>query len=560
MSITTTSTPVDFQLAKSIAIILEAKNIHCTEEFLFQLTDLTASYFHDIANTLRECTHLQRRQKPTISDVQLFLRLHDIHTTALIDQVQATKKSMTPKIKQQVEDVQKQTIAIRKALDSENADVDDDSPSLPFFSNESYQIAELVPREVEQPQYIPSYFPDLPPDYTYRNTPKYMKTVTDLKELRLKLVEESRLTEKSLYDLIEDEERVWRKNLEKEIQTMEDADSSDNNSIMSDTPVVSEIETPLPDEIVLNIEAHEPQPKDPTLQQSETQTQPEMQAVDVAPLKEKPVDTNVFDIVAYAEKRRQILITRDEKLIAKRKLHENNIYIKAERVYSPYATEKRTAEVDTYFKGAIQDEFKSAIKAVRLAEASKKRKIEAILKGRANLQKKKEAENVQFDFQFNGMNQMLDEDSDEENLGNEQFPDFDFVSTQPKSNIDISSINEHVENEAAEERAAESTAERTASISQANEAVSTMENSSAMINASQDLVVPLGATSQLQPEDRDTENGEVKEEDNDDHLSDDFLEAELENAMRNQEDADPSVPQLTAHVNSESDDDDFDDL
>ena len=75
-----------------------------------------------------------------------------------------------------------------------------------------------------------------------------------------------------------------------------------------------------------------------------------------------------------------------------------------------------------------------------------------------------------------------------------------------------------------------------------------------------DLVVPLGATSQLQPEDRDTENGEVKEEDNDDHLSDDFLEAELENAMRNQEDADPSVPQLTAHVNSESDDDDFDDL
>ncbi|ABN68094.2 predicted protein, partial [Scheffersomyces stipitis CBS 6054] len=364
MSITTTSTPVDFQLAKSIAIILEAKNIHCTEEFLFQLTDLTASYFHDIANTLRECTHLQRRQKPTISDVQLFLRLHDIHTTALIDQVQATKKSMTPKIKQQVEDVQKQTIAIRKALDSENADVDDDSPSLPFFSNESYQIAELVPREVEQPQYIPSYFPDLPPDYTYRNTPKYMKTVTDLKELRLKLVEESRLTEKSLYDLIEDEERVWRKNLEKEIQTMEDADSSDNNSIMSDTP---------------------------------------------------PVDTNVFDIVAYAEKRRQILITRDEKLIAKRKLHENNIYIKAERVYSPYATEKRTAEVDTYFKGAIQDEFKSAIKAVRLAEASKKRKIEAILKGRANLQKKKEAENVQFDFQFNGMNQMSDEDSDEEN-------------------------------------------------------------------------------------------------------------------------------------------------
>lgn len=388
--------PVDLQLRKIVSVMMQSLNMSCSQDFLDQLTDLSIEYLNDTIQSLRKFTELQRRRNPSLGDTKQFLRTKGVNPTIFVDEIERSKQ-LAPQLRQKVTQIQSSTKSILHQMNTPNEQFDPLDESLPFFTNEVYQIASLVPKFTVKPDYIPAYLPDLPPDFTYQNTAKYMDRLTDLKELRLKLVEESRLTEKSLYSLIEDDEKKWRSNFEAELNSFE-------------------------------------QEQEKKAITSENDKEDDLTTVTTAPTIEKK-DAKQFDFIEYSRKRTQLLKRREEREVKKAKLRENNLFMNAERYFSPYGTISVTSEVTQNFKKIMQDEFKSVIKSVREAEKSKARRIEETLRERARKERMKQDGTESFGFDF-GQILHSDEDSDE----NEEFPVFDFpdepAAQAPQMDID----------------------------------------------------------------------------------------------------------------------------
>lgn len=463
-----TMSGIEFQFSKIIGVILKSKGLDYSEEFLSQMNDLSITYFHDIIETLRKFTEIQRRKKPSISDTELCFRMKGITADRLYKEYEETKL-IANKYKSEIDLVKNQTTELINEFKEDNK-FDENDPSLPFFTNEHYEITELIPKQSSKPIYIPFYLPDLPPDYTYQKTPKYMNMITDLKQLRLKLVDESRLTEKSLYNLIDDEEKKWKEDFEKQIRDTllevdDDIDSENENSLMSevDQKNQTDIETPIPDH---QLEGQETKPqltelnkKDGILDEvdvvSETlhnKAGEQTTKVDGEPRKLLQ-DVKTFDFVAYAQKRRDLERSKELEIDRKRKLRESNIFFKTEKYYSPYATLPVTHEVDLYFANIVQDEFKSVIGSVRTAEKKKKRKVEKILREKAEREqaKEKEREKMGLGFSFGPISHMLDDENDDSDKDEDMgFPTFDFGDSIESQDKQETEANPSDDNDATE--------------------------------------------------------------------------------------------------------------
>lgn len=409
------ASPVDFQLAKIVGLMLADQNLAYSQEFLSEITDLSIIYFHDIIDSLRKFTELQRRRKPSIGDTRLLLRTKGLPPLHLYEQYIKSKQFGKRK---QLEVINKQTDHILQELDTSNYQLDKEDPSLPFFANEHYEITQLVPKSSEKPIYIPEEFPDLPPDYTYENTGEYMELIDDLKEIRLKLVEESRMTDSSLYNLIENDDRIWKKNFELEL-AKENIDilESDEESIISangQDKNATDVETP-----VNVIDEKVPDTGDetaPVLIEASTE-KPEVVEVTKAP----KGDGKAFDFVEYAKKRKAIIERRQQAIEKKRKLRQENIFMMAEKKYSPYATAVATEEDDKFFRDTVSQEFKTLIKAVRVAEDKKQRQIARILERKSKQAEKDKGDQIEFGFSFNANANIDDSESEEEDVANLQF-------------------------------------------------------------------------------------------------------------------------------------------
>lgn len=434
------TSPIELLLFKIVVIIFQKKGFECTEDFLLQVADLTSTYFHDLIKLMHKYTEMQRRRKPSKSDIELVLKMKRISPESLFKEYTKLKSFDGKQEISKLEDEAKVT--------HESHDVNDYlDPSVRFFfSNEHYDITELVPKQSHRPNYIPVYLPDLPPDYTYQKTPKYMERLTDLKEMRLKLIEETRLTEKSLYNLIDDDESKWKKNFERELshgareEDEEDGDSGDEESIMSD---VGKVETPMETD-PSGIENKDESKKEDKVE--ETQVKKEVgegegegkiegevatEKSNEGNVKSTPIPIVKFDIEAYAKKRLLLKQKKEQELIAKAKLREENVFIQAENYFSPYAKEQITPEIENKYRGILSEEFKSVILSVRSAEKKKRRKIEKIMKAKKEreleLEKQNALEEVEFGFNFGKMSH-LDEDDDDDDSEKEMvdFPEFDF--------------------------------------------------------------------------------------------------------------------------------------
>ncbi|RCK66796.1 Transcription initiation factor TFIID subunit 8 [Candida viswanathii] len=372
---------MDLILEKTIGSILESKDYSYSREFLDQLTELSLQFIQDLTADLSTYTRIQRRHQPSLSDVKLLLKLKHIKNNDLIDEIEKSRAfPYSQKLSQLLTDKPKQA-------PDEDEDEDGDDQSRPFFEQSS--IMQLLPTlNNSKPRYIPSYLPDLPPDYTYQSTPEYNQPLTDLKELRMKLVLESRMTEDSLYKLIENDEIEWRKKFEEELKEMGDVGAA----------VIEE----------------EEKPKDEV---QEVKEEPK-QGVPTVPTKEEAAKAEVkedfkFDIVEYAQKRKRLALKKEKKLEDHYKARENDIYMKAELYYSPYATKKPTAEINKYFQDIISDGFKEVIASVRKAEVAKQEKIKQLREEQARREKELQQQN-EIAFNFPTLNQSESDESDDD--------------------------------------------------------------------------------------------------------------------------------------------------
>ncbi|KAI5952274.1 hypothetical protein KGF54_003140 [Candida jiufengensis] len=365
--------PEELQFTKVIAVLLNSRNYQFSETFLKQITELATRYLNTIIFNLLEYTQLQRRKQPSISDINILLKLHEISSEDLFEEVLKSKKFQNHQ-------------QIKQILNSKQKPFDYTESSLPFFQNEHYAITNVVPNLKVKPNYIPHYLPDLPPDYTYQSTDIYSEPLTDLKELRIKLVEESRLTEKALYKLIENDEVESNKKLKFENELKE---------LLQKQKSIKEV-----------LE-EDPQPKEPKITKSDDR------------IIEIPNDKAVykFDFIEYAKKRKLMTQKKQKQAELKRQKRDQNIFIKAETYYSPYATKSPTLETNEFFTNILNKEFKNVIVSIRSNEFKKKeqKRIQKELK----VQKEKEfrqQNEIQFNFQnsnSNGFNNNSDIDSDD---------------------------------------------------------------------------------------------------------------------------------------------------
>lgn len=368
--------PVDVQLAKIIAILLKSQGYHFTEEFLSQMYDLATGYMNHILSDLLEYTQIQRRRKPALSDVKIVLEENEIPANDLAEQIHFSRGFPDKHRKQ-----------IQAVISNNTEEPTDDEIS----TNEQYAITEVVPNMRTRPNYVPAYLPDLPPDYTYQSTPSYSQPLTDLKQLRMKLVKESRLTEESLYKLIESDasELKLKEQFENELRKLMEKESAVENG--GEEPKIEEIKTE-------EVKTEEPfDSVEETIHLTTTFNEP----------------ANKFDFTKYAQQRKDLRLRKQAKLKEQQQKREADIFMKAELYYSPYATMNPTPETDKYFKDILNDEFKEVIVSIRSSE--KKRQKE--LKAQKELKERQEREfreqnEIQFNFQQRDASDSSDLDSD----------------------------------------------------------------------------------------------------------------------------------------------------
>ncbi|CUM67022.1 uncharacterized protein PRCAT00004710001 [Priceomyces carsonii] len=409
---------IDLELTKLIAIMLNARGISCTIEVLDLLTNLCITYFDDLISLLHKLAEYLRRRKPSFNDINLCFSIKKIKPFRIGEEYLISKQ-VSSVYKKEVGIVTRQVNELTSTLAGHS--ISENDAALPFFVNDHYEMSQLVPRRTERPKYIPSYLPDLPPDYTYQNTSDYLDIMSE-KEARLKLVEQSRLTEQSLYKLIDDDYSQWRTNFESQLNDL-GADSDNEDSIMSDVAhdQKTDVETPAPE-----------------LERIEEKS------LDGNNLVLAPGSTR-FDFVAYAKKRALIKQRKEEEIELKRERRRSNIFMKAEKLYSPYAKSFPTLEDNEYFRNIVQQEFKSVIKSVRSAEKIKKKRIDKILKEKAEkARNEKESGTKEFTFNFNHISDPLGIDSDESDDNN--VPDFDTVGRDNDSEKSHTSPRETLEN------------------------------------------------------------------------------------------------------------------
>lgn len=384
--------PVDTQMAKIIAILLNSQDYHFTEEFLSQVFELTTEYMNHLLGNLLEYTQLQRRRKPGLSDIKIVLEEDGILPNILADQVQFSK-NFPNKHKQRIQAV---ITKDQEAFTNNN-----------ISSNEQYAITEVVPNIKTKPPYIPAYLPDLPPDYTYQSTPTFSQPLTDLKQLRTKLVQESRLTEESLYKLIESDTSELKKRLQFEEELMELMKNKLTDDLQGE--VTTSVENEKAEKLAGTIEeTNQPSGTVEGTNQLpgtvEGTNQPSGSPL-AAPFK--------FDFVKYAQQRKALALRKKAELEEAQKKRDADVFMKAELYYSPYATEKPTRETDKYFKDLLNDEFKKVIVSVRLAEEMKQRETAERKELKEKQEKEfKEQNEIQFNFQQRGAIDSSDIDSD----------------------------------------------------------------------------------------------------------------------------------------------------
>lgn len=181
-------------------------DIHITNDSLKMMTDFAAQFFHLFTKRLHRLKEIQRRILPNRDDLNLLVNEGYVDIKGL-NEMYYTTKDFIKKTKMKNNDIlnqidQKSKIAILSFTDHDNGmfnkvnDVIND-----VVEEQPWWIDQIVHRK-KRKVYIPEWMPPLPPDHTFKSTPKYSQRTTNPVILREKLVKEGRFGEKALDHII----------------------------------------------------------------------------------------------------------------------------------------------------------------------------------------------------------------------------------------------------------------------------------------------------------------------------------------------------------------------
>ncbi|KAH3671623.1 hypothetical protein OGAPHI_000326 [Ogataea philodendri] len=230
--------PMDTLLESCIGLFLSYLGIeHVTRSALNQLTLLAVTHIDQIYSQLHKVTEIQRRRQPSKGDLKVLESLGVIDFNDVYDALQVAKNIDKTKVQK----IEKKAAKLCEILDrpAEDDILTEQDPAFVFFNDTSAVISQVVPPTVGEKSYIPSWMPPLPPDHTYRATPKYTAIIDNPIKMREQLVQEARLGEKALHHILDLKENVVpveKGDSEPEVETDVSSESEQKEPVYDDVP------------------------------------------------------------------------------------------------------------------------------------------------------------------------------------------------------------------------------------------------------------------------------------------------------------------------------------
>ncbi|OWB66716.1 hypothetical protein B5S30_g2061 [[Candida] boidinii] len=457
-------------LQKSILINLHKKNIkHINKSTLFELSNLTTQYLDILSSNLHKLSEIQRRRKPSGLDLKLLLRekyfsLNDVEDELIETKnyINSSNNNNNSQILSKINKINDDSKTLIDSITTTNEFdvVTSDDPSFVFFNDISSVILDIIPPQSnDQRPYIPNYLPPVPPEHTFKATPKYSTLLSDPRKLKRILVEEGRLGEKALNHImitnkssspsssfavtssIEDqsesdldandknnlsdldsesnEKEQENEKIEPESEKTDKDNDNSSNLLIDHLPKITDNENKenIDKEKELKSLDSPPAPQ----QQQETNTKPKIKlnlsnnTIRITNKKDS------FDIVEFANKRMKILEKRrleEENLINKRIHSEES---KLGKHFGAYKNENHYPDnLNIELNNLLISKYKFVNKSIRLSEIKKRKRLEkeeeVLRKLEEERIKKSAVQDFEFQFDEDDNNVVDDFDIDESEI------------------------------------------------------------------------------------------------------------------------------------------------
>lgn len=181
-------------------------DLSINKDTLYLMSDFTTQFFSLFTKRLNRLKEIQRRRLPNRDDLNLLLREGYVDLQGLNEMYYMTqeynkcnKKSKNNILNEINKKAHVATLAFNGHDNGMFNKISDNNDGV--IEENSWWIDQIVHRKNRR-SYIPDWMPPLPPDYTFKSTPKYSQRITSPIELREKIVQEGRFAEKALDHII----------------------------------------------------------------------------------------------------------------------------------------------------------------------------------------------------------------------------------------------------------------------------------------------------------------------------------------------------------------------
>lgn len=219
------SNRMDYQmgelLKRAVGVQLQTidKDVTVTRMAMDQLVLFAEDQLNALVDGLHRISLLQRRQSIAVSDLEIWMRGYNLLPSDLYMTAEESKfirenyRNDTSVVFKDINIDNPMESALGRINIQNKENIEPTDNDVDIDEDDDYELIELQQHAMEQLfktdtgrgrnlRYKPGWLPDFPPDHTYKYTPSYVNVVKPETEIRQKLVEEGRLSEKALVKLM----------------------------------------------------------------------------------------------------------------------------------------------------------------------------------------------------------------------------------------------------------------------------------------------------------------------------------------------------------------------
>lgn len=300
--VTTTGEPIASVISASIFEVMQQSIrskypnnvVNFEKSAVALLNRFTDQHFSNLSQRLQRLMEMQRRRLPNRDDLALLQREGIFDNSGINDMYNLSNCWLSAaQNRQKVIQLNKKAnaaVAAYRGADSISFNKIDDV----FLNNDEWWVDRIVERK-RRKHYIPEWMPPLPPDYTYKATPKFNQRISNPIALREKVVVEGRVGEAALDHIIVKNKHCFE-------LSFSENDSGPNEKVDVDE-----------DKTLIKSGQHKPvEGADANVESSRIVLEA-IKGNEERTLKETAVQSSAADLVEIARKRMKILAERRKK-------------------------------------------------------------------------------------------------------------------------------------------------------------------------------------------------------------------------------------------------------